>query len=328
MQLLRRGDRGPAVAEVRSTLRRLRPAAADTAAARRTIVRRRRRARGPRLPAAARADHRRHRRPGHLPRAARGRLDARRPDAGLPDVRPDDRRRRASRCRSGCSSSATTPAAPTACSASRPRPRCASFQRDYGLIADGMCGPATLRSLRQLGRKVTGGRPHLLREQELLRQAGPRLRGKRIVDRPRARRRRTAASWSAGVAEADLMWDLARRLGRPDGGHRHGRDALPAGARPCPTEAERAGFANDAGADLVLSLHTDANRSMHAQGVATLPLRHRLGRHVDRRRDARRLHPARAGRPHRACSTAAPSPAPGTCCGSPACPPCGSRSAT
>jgi len=38
-----------------------------------------------------------------------------------------------------------------------------SFQRDYGLTADGTCGPATLRALRQLGRKVTGGRPQLLR---------------------------------------------------------------------------------------------------------------------------------------------------------------------
>ena len=35
------------------------------------------------------------------------------------------------------------------------------FQREYGLVPDGLCGPATLRSLRQLGRKVTGGRPHL-----------------------------------------------------------------------------------------------------------------------------------------------------------------------
>jgi N-acetylmuramoyl-L-alanine amidase len=38
-----------------------------------------------------------------------------------------------------------------------------AFQRDYGLTADGTCGPATLRALRQLGRKVTGGRPQLLR---------------------------------------------------------------------------------------------------------------------------------------------------------------------
>ena len=56
--------------------------------------RRRRGARGPRLPAAARPDRRRHRRTGDLPRAARGRLEPRRPDAGLPGLVPDERRRR------------------------------------------------------------------------------------------------------------------------------------------------------------------------------------------------------------------------------------------
>ena len=37
----------------------------------------------------------------------------------------------------------------------------------------------------------------------------------------------------------------------------------------CPSEPERAAFANNAGADLVLSLHNDAERSMYAQGLAT-----------------------------------------------------------
>jgi N-acetylmuramoyl-L-alanine amidase len=87
-----------------------------------------------------------------------------------------------------------------------------AFQRDYCDISDGVCGPSTLRALRQLGaRRVKGGRPHLLREQELLRQAGPRLRGKRIViDAAHGGPNRGVTV--AGVTEADLMWDLARRL--------------------------------------------------------------------------------------------------------------------
>lgn len=142
-----------------------------------------------------------------------------------------------------------------------------AFQREYGLNQDGICGPATLRALRQLGRKVTGGRPGLLREQERVRRAGPLLRGKRIViDAGHGGPDRGVAV--AGVAEADLMWDLARRLeGRMAA---TGMDALLSrGERSCPPEAERAAFANAAGADLLLSLHTDANRSMHAQGLAT-----------------------------------------------------------
>jgi len=141
------------------------------------------------------------------------------------------------------------------------------FQREYGLIQDGICGPATLRALRQLGRKVTGGRPGLLREQERVRRAGPRLRGKRIVIDP-GHGGPDRGVCVAGVAEADLMWDLARRLeGRMAA---TGMEALLSrGEHSCPPEPERAAFANAARADLVLSLHTDANRSMHAQGLAT-----------------------------------------------------------
>src|SRR5882757_972470 len=86
-----------------------------------------------------------------------------------------------------------------------------AFQREYGLNQDGICGPATLRALRQLGRKVTGGRPGLLREQERVRKAGPRLRGKRIVIDP-GHGGPDRGVMVADVAEADLMWDLARRL--------------------------------------------------------------------------------------------------------------------
>ena len=143
-----------------------------------------------------------------------------------------------------------------------------AFQRDYCDISDGVCGPSTLRALRQLGaRRVKGGRPHLLREQELLREAGPRLRGKRIVIDPGhggAERGVTVA----GVTEADLMWDLARRLeGRMAA---TGMEALLTRREDtCPTDAERAAFANAANAAVVLSLHVDANRSMHAEGLAT-----------------------------------------------------------
>ncbi|HEY4008088.1 MAG TPA: N-acetylmuramoyl-L-alanine amidase [Pseudonocardia sp.] len=141
------------------------------------------------------------------------------------------------------------------------------FQREFGLNQDGICGPATLRALRQLGRKVTGGRPALLREQERVRTAGPRLRGKRIIIDPGHGGPDRGVTVDR-VAESDLMWDLARRLeGRMAA---TGMEALLSrGEHSCPPEAERAAFANAAGADMLLSLHTDANRGMHAQGLAT-----------------------------------------------------------
>ena len=142
-----------------------------------------------------------------------------------------------------------------------------SFQRDYGMLVDGVCGPGTMRALRQLQPKVRGGRPVFLREQERVRRAGPALRGKRIVIDP-GHGGLDRGVVVGGVAEADLMWDLARRIvGRMTA---TGMEALLSRREDtCPTDAERAAFANDAGADLVLSLHTDANRSMNAQGLAT-----------------------------------------------------------
>ena len=59
-----------------------------------------------------------------------------------------------------------------------------SYQREYGLYPDGICGPETLRSLYFLGSRVTGGSPHAIREEELVRRSGPRLSGKRVIIDP------------------------------------------------------------------------------------------------------------------------------------------------
>lgn len=142
-----------------------------------------------------------------------------------------------------------------------------SFQRDWGMTVDGICGAETVRALRQLSPRASGGRPVLLREQERVRRAGPRLRGKRIVLDPGHGGADRGVS-DQGIHEADLMWDLARRLeGRMMA---TGMEALlTRGRDTCPDEASRAHFANDEGADLFLSLHCDANSSPLAQGVAS-----------------------------------------------------------
>ncbi|NIH77670.1 N-acetylmuramoyl-L-alanine amidase [Amycolatopsis viridis] len=150
-----------------------------------------------------------------------------------------------------------------------------SFQRDYGLVIDGICGPATVRALRQLSPRARGGRPVLLREQEQVRQSGPRLRGKRIVIDP-GHGGADPGVEIAGLREADIVWDLARRLeGRMKA---TGMEALISrGPDNGPAEAERAAFANNAGADLFLSLHCDRNSSPHAQGVASFHFGNGLG---------------------------------------------------
>jgi N-acetylmuramoyl-L-alanine amidase len=142
-----------------------------------------------------------------------------------------------------------------------------AFQRDYGLTSDGTCGPATLRALRQLGRKVTGGRPQLLRQSASFVESGPHLIGRRIVVDPG--HGGTDTGFTAGeTTEADLVLDLASRI--------EGRLAaagatvyLTRGRDQDPSPAERTAFANDAHADLFLSLHTDAHSSEHARGVSS-----------------------------------------------------------
>jgi N-acetylmuramoyl-L-alanine amidase len=141
-----------------------------------------------------------------------------------------------------------------------------SFQRDYGMVSDGICGPATIRAFRQLSPMARGGQPVFLREQERVREAGPMLRGKRIVIDPGHGGPDKGRTFG-DVTEADLMWDLARRLeGQMVA---TGMEALlTRGLDTNPAEAERARFANDTGADMFLSLHVDANHSPLAQGVA------------------------------------------------------------
>ncbi len=142
-----------------------------------------------------------------------------------------------------------------------------TFQRDYGLTVDGTCGPGTLRALRQLGRRVTGGRPQLLRQSASLVESGPHLIGRVIVIDPGHGGADTG--YTAGeTTESDLVFDLASRI--------EGRLAaagatvyLTRGRTGGPTMAERTTFANDARADLFVSLHMEAHDSQHARGVAS-----------------------------------------------------------
>ena len=149
----------------------------------------------------------------------------------------------------------------------------ARFQREVGLVADGVCGPQTIAALHRLGRKVVGGRPNLLRETERFHSAGPALVNKRIVIDPGHGGGDNGVSVPDGVlrwAEADIAYDLAARL--------EGRLAN-AGMRvhltrgPLPserlTESDRASLANELGADLLISLHLDGHPNPNASGVAT-----------------------------------------------------------
>ncbi len=145
------------------------------------------------------------------------------------------------------------------------------FQRNVGVRADGTCGPATFKALNQLARTVVGGLPHAMRESEAINRAGPTLSGKLVIVDP-GHGGADHGVLAHRLDEGDLVYDLASRVeGRltatgssafltrgPDGGEREG-----------PTETDRAGFANAAGADLLISLHVEAHPNPSASGVAT-----------------------------------------------------------
>jgi N-acetylmuramoyl-L-alanine amidase len=150
----------------------------------------------------------------------------------------------------------------------------AQFQREVGLSTDGAAGPQTLHALRRLGRKVVGGAPQRLREEQVFRNYGPALVGRQIVIDPghggTADTGVTVPDGPLRWSEADLAYDLSSRL--------EGRLAacgmrvhLTRGPNPRHelSSLDRAQLANDLGADLLISIHIDGHANPGADGVAT-----------------------------------------------------------
>jgi N-acetylmuramoyl-L-alanine amidase len=146
-----------------------------------------------------------------------------------------------------------------------------SYQREYGLYPDGICGPETLRSLYFLGSRVTGGSPHAIREEELVRRSGPRLSGKRVIVDPGRGgddHGQIMQGPSGPISEADILWDLASRLeGRMTAIGMETFLSRPVGRSP--SDAERAATANTVGADLMISLRCAALPGSAANGLAS-----------------------------------------------------------
>ncbi|CAM2907674.1 N-acetylmuramoyl-L-alanine amidase [Skermania piniformis] len=154
---------------------------------------------------------------------------------------------------------------------SRTHDALSAFQREIGLAADGICGPATLHSLDLLGSRVTGGNPHKISEEEVVHQSGPQLTGKRIVIDPGLGgpdRGHSVPTEFGDVYESEILWDLASRLeGRMAATGMETFLARPWGANP--TDAVRAETSNAFDADLMISLRCATNASSAANGVAT-----------------------------------------------------------
>ena len=140
------------------------------------------------------------------------------------------------------------------------------FQRNVGVPADGTCGPATLKALSRLAPMVRGGRPNAMRSEERIRRAGPQLTGKVVVIDPCVGQFDDAALRLRADA---ITVDLARRIeGRLVATGVQAFLTNTGGADPR-TEVERAEFANRTEAHLCISLQVDASETSDAAGVST-----------------------------------------------------------
>jgi N-acetylmuramoyl-L-alanine amidase len=141
------------------------------------------------------------------------------------------------------------------------------FQRGVGLAVDGGVGPETLRAFADLTRAVSGGSPHTLRERELVRASGHSLAGRRFVLDP-GHGGEDTGTIAHGLTESEVTLDLARRIeGRLSA---VGATVLfTRSATTSPDDLSRAMMANQAGADIVLSLHCDTTDHPRASGVST-----------------------------------------------------------
>src|SRR5256714_10706515 len=184
MRTIRRGDRGPAVAEIRAVLRSLhvRPAGTADSGLRAEFdeqtelaVRTFQQSRG------LSADGRVGEETWRALDAARWRLGARTLYQSVPEpLIGDDVRQLQERLLEmgydvGRADAIYGP---------RTARAVATFQREVGLAPDGSCGPQTLYALRRLGRKVTGGAPSAPRGATNLHGSGRAPVGKTIVVEP------------------------------------------------------------------------------------------------------------------------------------------------
>ncbi len=140
------------------------------------------------------------------------------------------------------------------------------FQRNVGLRADGTLGPGTLRALEQLRRTVTGGEAAERREEERLRRGVGALAGRVVVLDP-GHGGPDPGGTANGLVEAEIVLDLATRIeGRL--GALGMTTYLTRSADACPDDRDRAALANDLAAEIFVSLHLDAVPSERACGSA------------------------------------------------------------
>ncbi len=151
------------------------------------------------------------------------------------------------------------------------------FQAGVGLRADGICGPEVFRAIGRLYGTVTGGSHEHLRELASWDSFGRNrsFETATVVIEPIAR---TEQLVGQALSVGQVCWDIASRLeGRLAA---RGTLVLLTRAKDASAQGERAtaAFANEQNADLVLSISMDKYQNDRACGVASYYFGHEFSR--------------------------------------------------
>ena len=151
------------------------------------------------------------------------------------------------------------------------------FQQSVGIDADGVAGSDTFKAFERLARTVTGGRSEKLRQAVLLDSIRTGIAGKTIVIDPGHGGVDTGVS-GFGIFESNVVSAIAHRLQ----GKLSALGASVALTRPLihstnPSDNERAQLCNEIDADFVISLHCDVATSPEASGIAIFHFGSELG---------------------------------------------------
>lgn len=145
----------------------------------------------------------------------------------------------------------------------------AEFQRNVGLMVDGVAGPATVGAIRRLRRDhQSGGVGVRAREREWLRSVVAHgFSGIRLLIDPAHGPDDPGTTGPTGHVEHEVAWQISRRVAARLSA-RGAEVLLSRGPGLSPSPSERAAFANEQGVVAVVSLATGHHHTPTASGSA------------------------------------------------------------
>jgi len=147
------------------------------------------------------------------------------------------------------------------------------FQANLAIGEDGICGLETIGALQRLRLVIKPGLGPRVIEREARKAHPPGLTGKRIAIDPGHGGEDPGETVPAGESEAELTFRIAARASVLL--ESHGAIViLTRGPNDGPSDTERAGFANEFAADLLISIHLNAHPGRVAEGASTYFFQH------------------------------------------------------